>query len=127
MAALASHAGDYEAVMQHAVSCNNQKRASPSVDLILSESEPRMDKKHAAGRGREARNAHARTLSLCFKELDLLIEAILMNLQFEGNNTTIYCCELLPSQGQDKGKKIPRVRLDMAACQFLHHHWNAFV
>lgn len=48
------NAGGYEAVMQHAVSRNNQKRASPSVDLILSEPAPKTDKKHAAGRGREA-------------------------------------------------------------------------
>lgn len=52
---------------------------------------------------------HTVSLSLCFKELDLLIEDMLMNLQFEGNNNTLYRCELLPSQGQNKRKNIPLV------------------
>lgn len=86
---MASNAGSYEVETQHAVSRNDQKRASPSVDLILSESEPRMDKKHAAGRDRETLSlapSLSFSISLCFKELDLLIKVILMILLHEGNN-----------------------------------------
>lgn len=84
--------GGYKAVMQHAIYRNNQKRASPSVELIRSGPEARMDKKHAVQRQRSTHSyIHSRSLSLtlspCFKEVDLLIEVILI-LKFEQNNTT---------------------------------------